>query len=211
MNSSKRKSGVAAIGQQQKSTSNRQAEHAHTSPVFFEDFESDQDNGSNFLTDSFRPSENPLNELFYHCSQAVTSIGSLHETVCGSWKIFLEPAFKIAGSFSRSASTEHTWDLFVQAIDKCSEPEVQFQLESQQNVFEMPAVGAFSFVRLCQYLVVSRFENVEQRTKAENLVLRIGLSRRNKRVKTVIFAVWIAYHKRCREQSVGTITNTCAQ
>ena len=43
MNSSKRKSGVAAIGQQQKSTSNRQAEHAHTSPVFFEDFESDKD------------------------------------------------------------------------------------------------------------------------------------------------------------------------
>jgi hypothetical protein len=212
MNTSKRKGSVSAIRQQQKSTSNRQAEQALTSPEFFEDFESDQDHASNFLTDSFRTSANPLDTLFFCCTEAVSSIGSLHETVCGSWDIFLEPAFEIAGlkgALSRSASTERTWDLFVQAIDKCSEPEVQFQLESQQHVFEMPAVGAFSFVRLCQYLVVSRFENVEQRTKTENLVLKIGLSRRNRRIKAVIVAVWIANHKRCRENLVRTLTHIC--
>ena len=206
MSVSKRRSGTAATSQQLPSNARFQSEQ--TPSVFFADIDSDNDHSSSMLTDSFRPAEHPLDDLFYHCSQVVSSISSLHETVYGSWKMFLQPVFKSSGSFSRSASLERTWDLFVETIDKCSEPEVQFQLESQLNIYEMPAMGAFSFVRLCQYLVASKFETLDQQTKAENLIMIMGTSRRNRRVKQVILTVWAVGSRRSREKMVRTTVNT---
>ncbi len=203
MSSSFRRRDVAATSQQHKASN--YSEQSHRSSAFFEDF--DSDHSSSLFTESFRSSEHPLDELFYHCSQVVSSVASLHETVCGSWNIFLQPAFKSSGSFSRSASIERHWDLFVEAIDKCSQPEVQLQLESQQNVCKMPASGAFSFVRLCQYLVVSKFENTNQQMKAEEMVLKMGLSRRNRRVKQFIFNLWTVHTGKCRELMVIAIAS----
>jgi hypothetical protein len=208
MSASNRRSGPAATTQQQKLNADYPSEQTHASSMFIEDFHSDH--SSSMLTDSFRPAEHPLDELFHHCSQVVSSVASLHETVCGSWKVFLQPAFKSSGSFSRSASIDDIWDKFVDAIDRCSEAEVQLQLESQQNVYEMPAVGAFSFVRLCQYLVVSKFENTNQQMKTERMILSMGLSRRNRRVKQFMLTLWAASTRKFRDQmvsSVMTLTN----
>jgi hypothetical protein len=202
MSVSKRRSGSAAAAPPLPSNARLQSQQ--TPSVFFEDIDSDNDHSSSILTDSFRPAKHPLDDLFYHCSQVVSTISSLHETVYGSWKMFLQPVFKSSGSFSRSASLERTWDLFVETIDKCSEPEVQFQLESQLNIYEMPAVGAFSFVRLCQYLVASRFETLDEQAKAEYTILIMGMSRRNRRIKQVILTVWAVGSRRRREQMVRT-------
>jgi hypothetical protein len=165
------------------------------------DYDSEHDRSSCSLSDSVHP----IDELFHHCSQVVSSIACLHETVCGAWKIFLQPTFKASGSLSHSTSIQLTWEKFVESLDRCSEPEVQRLLESQQDTYEMPGVGALSFVRLCQYLVISKFENVEQQMKTEKLILIMGLSRRNRLLKKVIFQVWSSNSRACQEQMVRTV------
>ena len=201
MSTPNRKSGAGGTIKRQphKSQESFESGRAHNAAAFAVDFDSDQSSSS--LSDSLHP----LDELFFHCSQVVSSISSLHETVCGSWKTFLQPTIKTSGSVSHSASIHRNWEKFVESIDKCSEPEVQLLLESQQNIYEMPAIGALSFVRLCQYLVISKFENVEQQMKTENLILIMGSSRRNRRVKKVIFKLLASNSRACRDQMVRTI------
>lgn len=200
MSTPRRKSGVAVSGNSQhhKYQENHESGRAYRISAVSNEFDSEHDRSSSSVSDSVHP----IDELLYHCSQLVSSIASLHETVCDSWKIFLQPTFKVSGSFSHFSSIQHTWEKFVASVDRCSEPEVQRLLESQQDIYEMPAVGAFGFVRLCQYLVISKCENVEQQMKTEKLILIMGLGRRNRQLKKVIFQVWSTNSRACQEKMV---------
>jgi hypothetical protein len=199
MNTPNRKSFAAMSGksQPQKYQGNHESGRNQKVFAFSDDYDTEHDRSSSSLSDSVHP----IDELFHHVSEVVSSIASLHETVCGSWKIFLQPNFSMSGTSSQPASIERIWGMFVASIDRCSEPEVQRLLESQQDIYELPAVGAFSFVRLCQYLVISKCENVEQHMKTEQLILIMGLSRRNRQLKRVIFQVWSS-NSRARQQQM---------
>jgi hypothetical protein len=194
-------SGSSTGHQKFKLSANHHSERQKVFSRSLDDVDSDFDESDSSI-DSSIVFEHPINELFHQCSQVVTSIASLHESVCESWKEFLNPAFKNSISIPRSASMAKNWQKFVDAVDLCSEPRAQLQLQSKERSFQMPTAAAVSFVRLCQYLVVSKIENVQQQERYESSILKMGLHRRSRRVKQFIFSLWTGISRLCKERMV---------